>query len=247
MAERSVYWIGKIDAGLRSAAEKHGVRATAKKIHRHLLVTGTGRCGTTWLSRTLLATGLDVPHEHMGKHGTVSMYFQVDSPWYPFIPWAKPLEKIAHVGERRSDFNFNHVVHLVRHPLKVAASMRSIIGELTYEWAEFNNLLPVPWNYKPVIVRNLLYWLASTENCERQADQTIVLDNFSSMDWDEMLRHAGLPRVEMPEIPPANKSSGFKKHEPPTWRQVAEWGEAYGRPSLYDELWDRCAIMGIKP
>src|SRR5210317_297718 len=129
---RKIKLFEKDRAGRRSRALKHGVNKTAgKKIRKNLLVIGSGRCGTTWLSQTLQAAGFDVKHECVGDHGTVSLFFQVDADWYPFVPWvAKEPGRVAHVGERRSDFVFDHVVHLVRHPLEVAASMQSIIPEL---------------------------------------------------------------------------------------------------------------------
>jgi hypothetical protein len=99
-----------------------------------LLVTGNGRSGTTWLAKTFQKAGIDCPHEHCGEQGTVSWYFYRDSDWHPYHVSHRPVGRVIHVGERRGDFNFDNVVHLVRHPLKVIGSMSRVMSMTDHQY-----------------------------------------------------------------------------------------------------------------
>lgn len=221
---RTVHWYEKHYA-LKSRLQMAGVdKLTGRKFYKPLFITGTGRCGTTWLSHTLIKAGFDIPHECVGELGTVSLFLQKDHSWYPFIPWEKG--RVVHIGERRSDFIFELTVHLVRHPLEVVASMKSgIIQELSKVWFHEVGLLPVPHNFRPAVYRDLLYYKAAVDHCEDISDMTITLPQIAGKDgdkyWKRMLKAAGLgPAPPMPELPPKNRSTGYKKHNPLTWAEV---------------------------
>lgn len=66
-----------------------------------LLVTGCGRSGTAYMARVLQAHGLDIGHEQAGADGTVD--------------W--------HAAAKLDEFTGCIVVHQVRHPLHVIASI----------------------------------------------------------------------------------------------------------------------------
>lgn len=240
---RKIQWIPKTDAGLRSRVMKHRVNpSTRRPIKKPLLVIGTGRCGTTWLSETLMKAGYDVPHEYVGEHGTVSMFFQaLSAGWYPYIPWSPGEQgRVAHVGERRDDFKFQCTVHLVRHPLHTVASMASIITELTKSWFYEQGITKTHWKERPALIRDLKIWRDSVRMCEAQADMTFNLYQFDECDWADMIDFAGLNWEPMPHLPPKNKSSGFKKHEPPTWPEIRKLD-----PELCDELQEMCEELDL--
>lgn len=212
------------EALARSRAQIVGVAKSQRRepFERQIRVVGTGRCGSTWLSRALVAAGFDIPHECVGEHGTVSQFFHTDHFWYPFIPWATnhPGRK-AHVGERLSDFTFRRTVHLVRHPLETEASMRSIYPQLFFYWLQDIGLLGVPYDHKPAFMRNLYAWECVVELCERISHNTFTLPYVTTEDgWATFLKFARLKTTPMPEVKPTNKSSGFKKHEPVDWKEV---------------------------
>jgi hypothetical protein len=88
---------------------------------RKLLVTGCGRSGTFYASEVWKTQGLDVRHENpippngcMGKDGIASWYMAVDDPDPPFGPSA--------IG-----YEFDLIIHQVRYPLEVIASVAQFI------------------------------------------------------------------------------------------------------------------------
>lgn len=230
LADRDLTRFERKDAPTSGRAQMYGVEKfkDGGRFTKNLLVIGTGRCGTTWLSKTLVEAGFDVPHECVGDHGTVSMFFHTDHFWYPFLPWVTdhPGRK-AHLGERLSDFEFDHVAHIVRHPLEFEASARSILNAMEYYWAQDCSVLTVPWNTRPTKLRNLFYWRDVVTQCEKMAAQTIALNRVKDNDrwWKTLTTEANLyTRGNVPSPPrlkPNNKSSGFKKHEPMSWAEVS--------------------------
>lgn len=94
------------------------------KTKKKLLVTGCGRSGTLYITSYLQKLGLDVRHEEpvppngvMGQDGMVSWFMAVDDANPP-------------MGPSSNHYEFEFVLHLVRHPLKVIASVAQFIFKL---------------------------------------------------------------------------------------------------------------------
>lgn len=215
----------------RTRTQMIGV-SPGKKIHdRELLVIGTGRCGTTWLDKALNVSGIETGHECVRNRGAVSQYFHTDHDWYPFIPWATnyPGRK-AHLGERRSDFQFDITIHLVRHPLLTEASMRGIFWLMNYFWMEDCGVLSVPYDFKPARLRNLHAWHDVVKKCEEVSNMTITLPQINTTrGWNRLISAANFDKVPLPDIAPTNKSSGFKKHKPLKWHEVDKLDRTLGK------------------
>lgn len=88
---------------------------------KRLLITGCGRSGTLYAARLWQALGLDIRHERpvppdgmIGADGMASWFMAVDDPHPPSGPSAL-------------DYQFDVVIHQVRHPLEVIASMAQFI------------------------------------------------------------------------------------------------------------------------
>lgn len=102
---------------------------------KKLLITGCGRSGTFYSTEVWRALGLDIRHERpvgvhgkMGGDGASSWLMAADDPNPPFGPSAV-------------DYEFDIVIHQVRHPLKVIASAAQFIlakGEFAPEYIERN-------------------------------------------------------------------------------------------------------------
>lgn len=102
---------------------------------RKLLITGCGRSGTFYSSEVWRRLGLDVRHERpiahhgvMGEDGAASWLMAVNDPNPPFGPSAV-------------DYEFDVVIHQVRHPLKVIASVAQFIlakGQFAKDYIERN-------------------------------------------------------------------------------------------------------------
>lgn len=83
-----------------------------------LLVTGTGRCGSTWLAKAITEAGTPCTHEvywNWDRHGEGDWQAEVAWPAAPFTPITDA-----------------YVVHLVRHPLDTIRSRAS--------WGSFSEI-----------------------------------------------------------------------------------------------------------
>lgn len=204
--------------GLRSSEEKWGVpKLRSKRIKKKLLVLGSGRSGTMFTAKALTTVGINVLHEKVGEHGTVSHYFVTDSEWYPMAPWQERAGK-KHVGERRSDFDFEHVVHIIRDPRKSIPSMTKIFGSVTWQFYIDNGIIPD--GIKNPMLRAMYFWLAHNQRSVEQANLTFPLEGYEK-NWPKFMELIGHKGVEYPaHLRPMNKTSGFKKYEPLTFEEM---------------------------
>lgn len=212
---REIRTFKKVARGFSSRVEKMGVAKLPKSMRtqKKLLLLGTGRCGTTSMSNLLRKAGLNVPHEVCGRDGTVSHYFSVDSEWYPAAPWQEKQGK-KHVGERRSDYEFEHVWHVVRHPLKVIPSIARIFGGVDWEFYEDNGV--IPRGIEPVMRRSMAFYLAQNNICEAQAEYRFRIEDVAS-EWKRISRTLFNEEREMPQLRQMNKGTGFRKALAITW------------------------------
>ena len=179
-----------------------------RKQKRLVLITGNSRSGTTWLSRILRAKDLDVRHEYVGEHGTVSCFFFMDTPWYPFSPSTHPKGLIAHVGERLRQYEFEHRFHLVRDPLRTIGSIWSTIGREHQRWLEeFGVIDP---GIKPKMLKAMHIWYEVNRRCTQATDHRFRLEDLvlGEKAWRAMSRMLSTS-IDLPTIPPSNKSRGI--------------------------------------
>lgn len=213
----------------RSRTPIYGVKQlpATERYRLPLLVTGNGRSGTTWLAKTFEKTKvIGCPHEHCGDHGTVSWYFFADSDWHPFHVSHRPVGRVIHVGERRSDFNFQWTVHLVRDPLKVIGSMVRVMSMTDHWYAVCNSLgrysQDLYYDRKASrMLKTMHMAYAIWKMSEQQADFTIRLEDVPKR-WPDLMTMVGHPRdLPMPQVEPTNKSSGIYKALKLHWNQLS--------------------------
>jgi hypothetical protein len=161
-----------------------------------ILVTGCPRSGTAYTAGLLQAHGLDIPHERVGRDGTVSWMFAVDAPGI-----------MGHKGQRRGDYEWKQVVHLVRHPVKCIASLTTIKPS-SWVWIA-KQCWPVAacddkWE------RALTFWVKWNQACESLTDC----------------------RVRVEDLPPHPRgqriSRNSRAHETRTWGELARLPGAGG-------------------
>jgi hypothetical protein len=228
----------KTTYSLRSKCEKIGVLPRVKQERRLLLITGSGRCGTTWWARALGTVGLDVQHERTGKHGTASLFFTApDHDWYPMLPWYAGRN---HQGERKADYTFEHVVQITRHPLTCIPSMGPIFNGLNYEFLEETGVIPP--GIKSRLLRCAHAWYGLNILAEQQCEYRWQLEKnregwrYLTSKLSAHMHDSGLP---YPELKPANRGTGFRKSEPTTYaaleqldktlaKSIKKMGERYG-------------------
>lgn len=120
---------------------------------KQLLVIGTGRCGTKYVSRLLQSAGLDVGHEKLGEDGIAA--------WR----WAMPHVRKSHA--------FFRLVHVVREPLACIASLQTIQGG-SWRWIiKHSPVQPSMSGTK----RAMWHWWHWNLLCQAQASATVRLED----------------------------------------------------------------------
>jgi len=148
---------------------------------KKLLITGCGRSGTLYAARLWQSLGLDIRHERpvppdgaIGADGMASWFMAVDDPAPPSGPGA-------------GDYQFDVVIHQVRHPLKVIASMAQFIlrqGKRAPGFIERHvpetKLGPDEQDYfnprEQLFLKAARYWYRWNLLAEAKADRTIQLE-----------------------------------------------------------------------
>lgn len=147
-----------------------------------ILVTGTPRSGTSYLTALLRQYGLDIGHEHVKPGGTISGFFFVDHYWYPYGH-----NKNA---EKRAQFDFKVFIRLVRDPLRTIPSLAVLIDK---QYKAANNRNEV-W-YPEVGIetdKNRLLWSAlnvwvKTHSFIKNEDLTLRLETIEEQ-WPDVQR-----------------------------------------------------------
>jgi len=147
---------------------------------KKLLITGCGRSGTLYTAEVWRSLGLDIrherpipPHGSMGRDGAASWFMAVDDTNPPFGP-----------GTR--GYQFECVLHVVRHPLKVIASVAQFIlqhgvpsPEYIEQHAPETRLTFEERTLEPkqqLILRAARYWYHWNRLAEGKADQTLQVE-----------------------------------------------------------------------
>ncbi len=142
------------------------------------LITGTGRCGTTWAANTLTANGVPCSHQHIRHEHVLAGAYEWpdgavgDSSYeaVPLLPHLRPM--VA------------KVVVLVRHPVDVAHSWLQL-GVFTDEWRTQDDLLqkvlakhlPAIYGQPDAASRALWFWLEWNRLALQYADTVLLLNN----------------------------------------------------------------------
>lgn len=127
-----------------------------------ILVTGCPRSGTVYYASWLRSLGYDFKHEGVGETGCVSWMFAVDDDAYPY----------KH-ETRRSDHEFDEIVHLVRNPIDCIASLITM-GPKAWMFIDRHVGIDDRWGH---IGRAASAWLRWNQLCEEQADTRIRIED----------------------------------------------------------------------
>jgi hypothetical protein len=216
---RQIWEYPKERYAFRSESQKWGVqKRRGKPIEKELLILGTGRSGSMFISNLFKYWGYDIPHERTGEHGTSSHFYHADHHWYPMFPWTD--YKTTHVGERLSDFNFKHRLHVARHPLKCITSIYKKFWTLDWEFAEETGILPVEDMSR--LRRSMLYWYNLNRKEQVMCEYTILLENLEE-ELPYYLNKIGMDFGDWPtKRIGKNKSSGYDKRKPFTLKELEE-------------------------
>lgn len=135
----------------------------SQKQKKLVLVTGCGRSGTGYMCKFLKASGLNVHHEYMGNDGSVSWLMGADVNWAPWGPLSK-------------DYEFQHIFHQVRNPIKVIQSFYNVPMLATWEWV--CSILPQIKESDPLLTKCAKYWVYWNLMVEARAEWTYRIEDF---------------------------------------------------------------------
>jgi hypothetical protein len=178
-----------------------------------LLVTGTGRCGSKWMSRAITSAGTPCTHEvfwNYDRHG--------EGDWQAEVAWpAAPFTPIPHT----------YVVHLVRHPLDTIRSRaswgtfdgdradrrrRAFLGRWAME------VVPAIAAGRTTVERAAIHWV-EWNKLVKKADEVLRLEDVTAGDITRLAQIV-TPEAELLDfVPRANSSEQLVN--PITWDDVA--------------------------
>lgn len=142
---------------------------------RKLLIVATGRAGTKWSARAWQKMGLKIGHEYVDTGGSCTRFFAVDGTNHPLFAQESPKGRMSHQGERRSDFEFEHIWHQVRHPLTCITSLSLAFPRSAFEWyARYASIDPHHPDMRYVAMQ---FWFEWNKLCEDYASTTYCIED----------------------------------------------------------------------
>ena len=224
LKQREIHWYPKKYVHKKMDEECWGVDPLPKKLQgsvkRHVLVTGTGRSGTTYFSDLLTLLGLDVGHQRNGNDGCSGAEFAIDSDWYPWFPVYGGGD-CANVGERRSDYDYKHVLHIVRHPLWCIPSLMKNYPAINPEFWADNGVMDPKVMDGSSVYRNasMYYGINKVIDESGQAEYRCQLEKIHEH-WEELMDVLEMHGTKDPSLEATNKASGWGQYEPLTWGEL---------------------------
>lgn len=186
-----------------------------KKPIRYLLITGCARSGTHYITQVLNLCGLKLRHERGGEDGMVSWLMAAKSGRTPFGPGG-------------NKFQFVHIFHQVRDPLK---SIASICKEPRESWEYICKHVPEINIFDPLLVRAAKYYYYWNLMAEKKAEWTYRIEDLENV-FDKMSKILGitLDKTAVDKVPKNIATRGYTA--PLTWADIREVVE----PELYRKL-----------
>lgn len=139
-------------------------------IPKRLLVVGAPRSGTHFIAEFLQGFGMRVAHERMGEDGTVN------SSWLAMRAVNDPVIKV--IG--RQNYDFEKMLHLVRHPFQCIPSMSLHVTAHFWDWQERHSRLKVddPEDLEKIAA----FWVFWTDGCTHLCGQNVLrLEDIASL------------------------------------------------------------------
>lgn len=205
-----------------------------------VVVIGCPRSGTGFISQLLKEHDLDVGHEVWGKNGISDWRLTWQKPKYtpPPPPPAKVKAKKP-PPPPRSPFRTDYppdpppepdppepkaepveenpvytILHQVRHPLNVIASLVTI-APVSWELIACHTRLTVD---DPALTRSMMAWLYMNELAQCRAEYTYRVENIRQ-EFDEICRRAGF-EVQFKTDYQTSETTNRRKHPEVTWEML---------------------------
>ncbi len=201
-------------------ASSAGYYLAHRKKHRLLLVVGCARSGTTYISKVLKASGLQIGHEKMRKDGTSSCDLAVNP-------------EVGRWKVRMGDFRFDHIFHQVRDPLKVISSV--YLSEDRHSWHYIMQHIPEIEMRDSHLAKCAKYWYYWNLKAEEMSEWTYKIEDLDAAGkWEEFEKKLGkkIPREAISSVP---KNENTRQH--PLYRRFT-WADIEKEldPQLYQNI-----------
>jgi hypothetical protein len=166
------------------------------KPYREILVMACSRSGTNYTSEYLTRSGLKVGHERVAEHGAVG---------WPFV-----------IPPNRERYRWGVVMHQVRHPLGVIASMATHVASLMNTVASHLGGLPADRLHA-----SMLYWIQWNELIERETDLIYRVEDLWPHGPADLMIRSCLPTMEMGAAPQKlTRALNHREHAPVEWADL---------------------------
>jgi hypothetical protein len=191
-------------------------------IYRQLLITGCGRSGTTYTSKILEKSGIDMPHENVGAYGAVS--------------WFSTYRGLSLTHHLSPDLRFLHTFHQVRNPLHTISSVYYSFDPVSWGFIQRNISQILPSD--SLLEKSAKYWYYWNLKAESISEWTYRLEDIEHI-WPEFCRRAGVPYKPhvFNEVPRDTNTWNLVQHRF-TWKELRE--------QLDDELFDDIQSLARK-
>lgn len=190
--------------------------------HYRIGAFGTPCGGTNYTAKVLQSAGLRVGHETLRDHGIVCGFFL----------WGKKMGRIPNPN----DYTFDHIVRVIRHPLKVAETLPAFV------WKRWNNT-GTPWFMQDCPDPRLCalrFWVCTHEHPWLEKAEYVVRIGTPETENDlTALVHALEHRREHEAESPITKK---KRWEPLSWE-----GWKATDPDWAARGMDICQRFGLEP
>jgi len=221
----------------------HPERRGMEKYKRKLLILSVARSGTQYITALLRNCGFKIGHEGFKREGTVGMFFAVEDVWYPGKHWNDDDGFEDESRQKRSDYDFEQVWHMVRDPRRVIPSL-SCHTFPPYLWCWQERHTGISCGIYPKELRAMLFWVAWNELIEQneKIDLFFRVENVADK-WEEICQRTGIAAgTPIPDL--GENDYGSQEHGPrrPTFmpwekmesidleaaKRVREMAERYG-------------------
>ena len=217
---------------------------------RRLLITGCGRSGTLYAAELWKCLGLDIRHERpippngvIGADGVASWFMAADDPKPPS-------------GPSVLNYQFDVVIHQVRHPLKVIASMAQFVlrhGKRAPEYIERHvpetKLYSEEQKYlnlqQQLILSASRYWYHWNLLAEAKANKTVKIENLE-VELPSLCNLIGIP-YQPGVIKGISKDINARRYHVPDEPWVVQWEEIKSLDTkIYKNIRDLAEKYGYK-
>jgi hypothetical protein len=136
---------------------------------KRLLVVGAPRSGTMFICEMLRRWGMRICHERMGEDGIVH------SAWLA----QRLKDDMVISGTGRQHYEFDRILHLVRHPLRTIESLSHELNPIFWQWQEKHSNIKIedPEDIEKIAA----FWVFWVDGCEMLCDNHVRLEHIGHL------------------------------------------------------------------